>query len=164
MENDGNSPFVQRMDISDHAVANLEERVRADPGDAAAWSALGMRRMGRSEFNLAIPALEQVLALNPSNAWARSALGYLYQETSRTDLALPLLEKAVSDNPRDPLARLSLGKALAACGKPEEAREQWRAVIGIYEHLTGRAPDPHATTTPFVGEAARLLAEEEKDR
>ena len=78
-------------------------------------------------------ALEKMLARGQDNLLLRFGLGGEYARLRQYDKAIPHLEAAVAFDPGHAAAWKLLGQALAASGRPEEARRAYREGIRAAE-------------------------------
>jgi len=83
----------------------LEERVRANPQDAAAWRLLGRARLQRQAWDAALSALQQAVALDSRSAAAHLDLGRVHQQLADTQAAADAYQRALTLAPRSDYAR-----------------------------------------------------------
>ena len=96
------------------------------------------------------------MKLNPSEANTHLNLGETYVNMGLKGLAEPQLRTAVMLSPLDTRARNSLGRLLFEEGRLDEAKDQFRASVGI---------QPNAPAYDFLGEInIRRRAVEEAER
>ncbi len=101
------------MGRADAVVAELARAVaRADSIVAAG---------GDPGFDRTPPSLDE--------AW--DVLALAWRERGELDRAVAAAERAVALAPRDPVRRVNLGVVLAAAGRIERAREQWRRALEL---------------------------------
>ncbi|KAI0080212.1 TPR-like protein [Panus rudis PR-1116 ss-1] len=89
---------------------------------------LGVTHYHLKEFDEAIKAWKESIALQPSSPDAHTNLAsaYIISPVSRPDLALHHLRIAASLAPEDPEIAFNLAAVLEACGRLEEALEQYK--------------------------------------
>jgi len=89
---------------------------------------LGVVCFHLKEYDQAIAAWKESIELHPKSADAHTNLAsaYVVTPTPRPDLALEHLHIAASLEPTDPEIAFNLAAVLEACGKLEEALEQYK--------------------------------------
>jgi cytochrome c-type biogenesis protein CcmH len=127
----------------DAALAQVEARLKADPGDWEGWVVLGQARMERQEYALARAALAQAHALKPDEP----AIGVGYAEAlMRTDPnhrfpaeAVALLLKAAKANPPNERAVFFLGMDRMQAGEPAQAAKLWETLLPTLDPAAAQA-------------------------
>ena len=109
-------------------VPALQERVKANPLDVAAWLELGLTHQHLNDLATAEHTYEQALALNPESDRLHNNLGYSLQLQNKTEAAEPEFRKALELNPSSATARNNLGALLARRGDTQLALEQFQLV------------------------------------
>lgn len=87
----------------------LEDKVRQDPNDAAAWIQLGHLNFDRNAVPEAIEAYEKALALQPDNAPVHTDLGIMYRRAKRPEEAIREFDRAIAIDPKLENARFNKG-------------------------------------------------------
>ncbi|MBI4953914.1 MAG: tetratricopeptide repeat protein [Myxococcales bacterium] len=128
---DGSSPAGPSGDASAAAIAELSERLRADPADADGWLELGLAYAGIAHWAEAAGALARSVSFASERALGRLALGRALAELGRHDEAARELEHAVRLAPDEPRAHKELGLARYRLGRHDEAAE----ALGRATHL-----------------------------
>ena len=90
----------------------LQENVRQNPDDAAAWIQLGHLNFDRNAVPEAIEAYERALALAPENAPVITDLGIMYRRAGRPEDAVHAFERAIAVDPRLENAHFNKGVGL----------------------------------------------------
>lgn len=117
----------------DQAIAKLEARLKADPGDVQGWQLLGWAFFETNRFAEAATAYRRATALAPDNAELWSALGEaLALSTDKRELpkdAADAFARAVAIDPRDPRARYFLAVGKDVAGDHKGALDAWFALL-----------------------------------
>ena len=114
-------------------VAALQERTRAEPGNADGWAALGQAQADLGNYKGAADAYERATSLATARADLWSALGEA-RVMGSTDNPMPpealaAFRKAVTIDPKDPRARYFLAVARDLGGAHEGAITDWLALL-----------------------------------
>jgi len=116
----------------------LERRTRDNPGDSAAWRALGSARFDAGQFAEAAQAYERASQLAPELAVVWSSLGEARVMASKSDpmppSALEAFRKAVSLDPKDPRARYFLAVNRDLAGDHQGAIADWLTLLADTPH------------------------------
>jgi len=107
-------------------VQTLQERVKANPQDVAAWLELGLMHERLNDLATAEHTFEEALALNPESDRLHNNLGYSLLLQNKTEAAEPEFRKALELNPSSATARNNLGALLARRGDTQLALEQFQ--------------------------------------
>ncbi len=91
----------------------LEETAKANPKNAAAWTAFGNALYDAGRFNEAVDAYQKSLDINPNNVDVRVDMGTCYKNIGKPDRALDEYRRAIKINPNHPLAHRNSGVVLA---------------------------------------------------
>ena len=114
-------------------LSGLEQAIRSNPQDAAAWRALGAGYFDAGRFADAAGAYEKAAGLAPETANAWSALGEARVMASKTDpmppAALEAFRKAAALDPKDPRARYFLAVNRDLGGDHDGAISDWLALL-----------------------------------
>ncbi len=111
--------------------------IRADTGNAVAYSNLSDIYARRGDLAAAIRDAKMALLLNPSMVSARLNLGMAYAKQGRVDEAIKEFKEILSAVPGHILARMDLGLAYMEKGQFPDAVIQFRTVIGLDPTVTG---------------------------
>lgn len=136
-----------------------------DPGDAVAFSDLGIARDLQNNFAGAAQAYQQSLALNAGSIATSVNLGLSLALSGQGQLALQYLGPIATGPDATPKIRQDYAVALVAAGRPDDARQvlavdmtqdQINAAMQAYETLVSQsitappAPPPMAAAQPVV--------------
>ncbi len=136
-----------------------------DPGDAAAFSDLGIARDLQNNFAGAAQAYQQSLALNAGSIATSVNLGLSLALSGQGELALQYLGPIATGPDATPKIRQDYAVALVAAGRPDDARQvlavdmtqdQINAAMQAYQTLVSQsvtappAPAPMAAAQPMV--------------
>lgn len=117
----------------DLSIEQLEDAVKADPEDGAAWARLGMALFERDDYARAVPALERAVALQPGKAGLLSLLGEAHFKAagaaSMPPAALAAFRKALEIDPGEPASRYYMAVAKDLTGDHEGAITDWLALL-----------------------------------
>jgi tetratricopeptide (TPR) repeat protein len=128
------------------AAAAFQEAVRADAGDAAAWSFYGMTLAHLGRGAEAESALSRAVSLAPKNGEAWFHLGIARALQNEWGDAANAYRHAVALEPADLVAWHRLGVALAEAGDETAASTAFeRALVLSREVPSAAAEAPHAT-------------------
>ncbi len=129
----GNSPIVAGMN-QDTAAAILqhEERLLADPNNAADWQHLGDLYYDSGQPQKSINAYEKSLALKANNPSALVDCGVMYREIDNFDKALEYFQKALKIDPKHEVAHFNSGVVLIHdLKRVGEGVAMWQALLQI---------------------------------
>ncbi len=119
----------------------LAARVRAQPGDAAAWSALGSAYFEDGQFEDAAGAFDRASRISPGIAALWSALGEARVMASKREPmpaeAAAAFQKAAALDPKDARARYFLAVQRDLAGDHAGAIDDW---LHLLEEAPGDAP------------------------
>ncbi|HLX17778.1 MAG TPA: tetratricopeptide repeat protein [Bradyrhizobium sp.] len=93
----------------DRALADCNEAIRADGGNAAAFLNRGNSFFSKSDFEHAFADFNAAIRLDPKNAWAYAARGNLYRTQGEFDRALADLNESIKLDPNYSLAFFARG-------------------------------------------------------
>ena len=111
----------------DAAVYELERATAADPGFAAAWSALARAHSSRAagspgpDLDAALSTAHRAVAVGWDPRGAHLTLASILSDAGRPSDAVEVLEAAVREQPRSAEAYLQLGKALLKVKRFDDA-------------------------------------------
>ena len=107
----------------------LEQRTIDNPGDGAAWAALGVAQFQAGRFGEAVGAYEKATSASPSSAVLWSALGEAQVMASEHDpmpaAAVKNFERALSFDSKDPRARYFMAVRKDLSGDHRGAIADW---------------------------------------
>lgn len=109
-------------------VADLQQKLKASPGDANDWIALGQTLRGLDRNADAADAFARAIALGRDSPGLLSVQGetlVLAADGVVTPAARRAFERALAKEPREPRARFYIGLAALQAGKPREALRIW---------------------------------------
>jgi Flp pilus assembly protein TadD len=113
---DGGAPMLEEINA-------LKERVRLDPGDAAAWTRLGGLYQQAGMPEPAAEFYERAVALRPGDAALLNELGICYQAARKLDPALEAFRRAEKADPSSWEAIYNAVITQAALKRFKEARD-----------------------------------------
>ena len=105
--------------------------VKADPGNAVAWVAIGSAHQGLKQLDPAIAAYRQALRINPEDAVAWYSLGNTYADLKRHDDAIAAYRQALRINPEDAVAWYNLGATYSNLDRHDDAIAAYRQALRI---------------------------------
>ena len=117
----------------DEMIANLSDRLEANPDDAEGWRMLGWSYFQTDNFLASVTAYEKSIELDDSEPVIFSVLGEAIVRSeggSVTDRALGVFHRALALDPDDPRARFFQGMALEQRGNPQGALTLWTDILG----------------------------------
>ncbi len=120
-------PSVEKL------VAELEQRVRAAPGDLEGWSRLARAYQLIDQPAKAVLAYQRALALDEASAELQAGFAEASIEAAGgivTEAAGKALDRALELEPANPRARFYQGLALVQRGERQKALDLWAALIG----------------------------------
>lgn len=118
-----------RLEMSEHAVAELEQALAKDPRIPHASFLLGQIALFRGRLPDAIALTARELATNPGHSMAWSQLGDAYARESRWDEAIAALQKSIWVNPYYSAPYVLLGRAYVRKDQPARAEAMLRRAI-----------------------------------
>ena len=114
-------------------IEQLEDAVKANPEDGAAWKRLGSALFDDERYADAVPAFQRAVALNPGDAALLSLLGEAIFKAAgggtMPPAAVEAFRKALAIDPGDPVARYHLAIAKDLTGDHEGAIADWLALL-----------------------------------
>jgi tetratricopeptide (TPR) repeat protein len=132
-------------------IAGEEAATRANPGDAAAWRALGGSYL-QVRAPRAIDAYEKAAALEPDNAENFLGLGYAYASARRQEEAIRAFDRYLAQNPKDTNALNMIGYTYLGIGDAEKAIPYFNR----YAELAPEDPNAHDSLAEGLMGAGRL--------
>lgn len=109
------------------AAQYYQKALELEPGNAAAWLALGKMRLEQEKhFEEGVAALQQAVRLNPRSAEYQNELGLAYYSHKQYSQAWAAYQKAVELEPGNPVYINRVGLALLEMGKHEEGIAMFR--------------------------------------
>lgn len=138
--------------VASATVAGLLQRVNRDPGDRAAWLALGESYAQLAQTPLAMRAYQRANALGGGHdAEALAGMGealLLTGDAARTAAASDLLERALKADPQSPKALFYTGLLAMKSGQLQLARSRFSAMLELNP--------PENVRTVLTGEIASI--------
>lgn len=122
----GAQPDVKTM------IAQLEQKMKDNPGDAEGWRMLGWSYYRTERFGDAVNAYRRATQLDPKNAGGWSALGEAIALSGKGDIpaeAEAAFKQALAIDPVDPRARYFLGVKKDLSGDHAGAIDDWIALL-----------------------------------
>lgn len=113
-------------------VAQLEAKMKANPGDAAGWRMLGWSYYRMERFQDAAGAYRRATAADPKNAEGWSALGEALSLVGKGEVpadAEAAFRRALAIDPTDPRARYFLAVKKDLAGDHKGAIDDWIALL-----------------------------------
>jgi cytochrome c-type biogenesis protein CcmI len=108
-----------------NALAALEARASANPGDVPTQLALADEYVQAGRPNDAIPRYQAVLARDPSNVAALDGLGLILVASGSNDGAIVAADRVLTQRPKDPDALFVKGLALYR-------KQDWNGAIDVW--------------------------------
>ncbi len=110
----------------------LEERVKADPTDVRAWTALGNLYFDTDQYEKAIAAYRESVQLDPSDGDVWTDLGIMYRRSGQPDKAIEAFDRAIAEDPKHENARLNKGIVLMHdMDDRDGAIRTWEALLEV---------------------------------
>lgn len=111
-------------------ILQLEEAVRKNPEDVAAWVQLGNLYFDARKSMQAINAYERALLLKPDDPDVLTDLGVMYRDVGKFELAVQSFRKASQINPKHQNALFNRGVVLFFdLQRKEEGRKVWQELL-----------------------------------
>lgn len=108
----------------------LEEAVRKNPKDVAAWIQLGNQYFDIQKPNAAIHAYEHALGIQPDNANVLTDLGIMYRAIGQFEKAVQMFSKASDIDAKHEHALFNTGIVLYYdLGRKVEGRQAWEKLL-----------------------------------
>lgn len=133
----------------DEMIGSLEARLTSEPTDVEGWRMLGWSKFRTDDFAGAAAAYARAAKLAPGDAETLSAYGESLSRAAGgmvTPEATQALQAAIKADPADARARFLLGLKKDQEGKPQEALNDWLAMLKSaeanapwYDEVRGRA-------------------------
>lgn len=120
------------------AAAVLENIIKEDPSNDAAWYWSAMVNLGLNDITMAEECLKKACGLDGGNFWYRYRLAGLYRATSRQELTVDMYEKLLEDFPKKSELYFDLVELYAAQGEVDKALEtltEIETVFGMTESI-----------------------------
>jgi cytochrome c-type biogenesis protein CcmH len=128
------------------AVAQLEQRVAADPENFDQLALLARSYMAMEKFELAPPIFVRALKLHPDDedlsVEYAEALLRTSPDRSFPPAAVKIIEDAVAKNPNNQRALFFLGLQRMQTGRPAEAAAAWESLLPMLDAETGQTLMP----------------------
>ena len=118
-----------RLEMSEHAVAELEQALAKDPRIPHANYLLGQIALFRGRVPDAIALTQRELSTNPGHSMAWSQLGDAYARESKWDEAIAALQKSIWLNPYYSAPYVLLGRAYLKKAHPARAEAMLRRAV-----------------------------------
>lgn len=110
----------------------LEQQVKSNPNNAAAWVELGNLYFDSNKYLDSIGAYTQYLSINPKNPNVWTDLGIMYRRAGNPTEAIASFDKAIEVNPRHEQSRYNKGRVLYDdMGFQDEALKVWEELSKI---------------------------------
>ncbi len=130
---------VAAPEVTSHILA-LEEAVRKNPKDVAAWIQLGNHYFDTQKPSAAIHAYEHALEAQPDNANVLTDLGIMYRAIGQFEKAVQAFSTAFAIDARHEQALFNTGIVLYYdLGRKVEGRQAWEKLLRI--NAEARAPN-----------------------
>ena len=132
--------------MQSEAMNHLMRAIQLNPSFAHAYMGLAQQQLWTGQAEHALPNLDRAQRLSPKDpllgmieVWR----SYCYFSLRDFDAAAATARRAIQIQPSEKWGRLALAAALAAMGRPEEARQAIDAVLAIYPQLSISALTPY---------------------
>jgi cytochrome c-type biogenesis protein CcmH len=113
-------------------IAEIEGKLKTNPGDAKGWQALGQAFVGLERFDEAATAYQRAVRLVPGKAENWSSLGEALMMAGKGQMpsdAKTAFSNALACDPKDTRARYYLGAAKDIAGDHQGAIDDWIALL-----------------------------------
>jgi predicted Zn-dependent protease len=110
-------------------IAELTERIAADPGNAALYLRRGELHRLHSELDLAAQDYDQAARLDPTLAGVALGRGMMLFDAGRFADAIPQLRQYIATTPADVRGRIALARTLMKAGRPADAAAEFAAAL-----------------------------------
>jgi len=110
----------------EEAKAEIDEALKAAPGNADALSLLSVVAVAQNEKGRALELAKKAVEADPASVAARIALSYAQQADFDLEGSLSSLQEAVKSEPGNALARARLSELLLSFGRLDEALDEAR--------------------------------------
>lgn len=125
-------PPVDASETLAERIAPLEEEVKRNPGNTAAWIQLGNHYFDADQHQEAIRAYERALALDENNPDVWTDLGVMYRRDSQPQRAIAAFDKAMALAPLHEVSRFNKGIVLMHdLNDQAGALAAWEALLAI---------------------------------
>ena len=138
------------------AAASFAEAARLEPGQAAAWLALGIAHRELGQAAEALGALSRARAIDPRMAQASGQMGLVLQALGRLPEAIGLLAEEAERYPEVARNHNNLGMALLAAGREAEAQAAFLRAV----RTDGNYVQAHANLAALFQRRGDLVAAE----
>jgi len=126
------APVQQAPPFDAQQAAALEERVAANPSDAAARVALGNLYFDAERYEDAIRAYEDALRVDPRDVNVSTDLAVSYYSTGRVTDALAQIDRSLAIDPTHAKTLFNQGVIRAfGAGDMAGAKESWERVVEV---------------------------------
>lgn len=142
--------------LSDAAAA-LNSAVKAKPGDAQAWKALGVVLAAQGDVRGAVEPFEKACALNRRLPDACYYLGRALYSLNRFEDALAPLNRALDADPVRGRSETALGECLEALGRNADAEKRLKEAVARRDASEERALTAYARFLIRAGRAEESL-------
>lgn len=115
----------------DTMIASLQEKLKADPDNAAGWRMLGWSYFETGDLLRSADAYRRAAQVEPNNSENWSSLGEALQSASTevSPEAKAAFERALTLDAKDPRARYFLGVQKDIAGQSQAAVDDWIALL-----------------------------------
>jgi tetratricopeptide (TPR) repeat protein len=119
------------LDHDEEALAELDQAITVDPGNACAWAHRGEVHRWLKHLDQAIADLNTALDIDPAYAWALAQRGETHRLAGRYDQAITDLNAALDIDPAYAWALGSRGEAHRQTGRYDQAIADLNAALDI---------------------------------
>ncbi len=129
----------------DKAIADLDEAIRLDPGDALAFGNRGIAWWAKKDYDQAIADYTEAIRLDPGRALAFNNCGIAWRDKKDYDKAIADYNEAIRLDPGDALAYYNRGASFLLTGSEKAGDDErkclelegWRGEYSQYAVLLG---------------------------
>lgn len=148
----------ERQGATNRARELYEEALRADPGHAATWVAMGLwwRRVGKN-FAKAREMFRRGTQVAPNNYYLWHCWGMLERDCKRYKLARECFRRGVEANPNNAATYVNWGCLEDTCGNTEVAIKLFKKAH-IANPRNTHAYVAHAVTAERIGEVQKAIS------
>ena len=147
------------------AAHTLETFLQRDPGNADAWTLLGVVRVQQNEPAKAEECFHRTLAIQPSHTLAQTNLGHLMLDEHRQSEALPYLTEALRSDRGNIQLRQMLVSAAEATALQQRANGDHNGALAILLSARAEAPQsfPLLLDLSILENELRLFRDADRD-
>ncbi len=136
-------------DPAKERISQAQDRVKAEPTNAAAWDQLATAQYVAGHKKEAIEASQKSISLAPHDYARTQTLAQMYSDSQQHQKAMDVISAFIDKNPDSAEAYLQLGGAAQTAGKTQIARLAYQRFLQL---------DPHNPSAGQVRQQLKTLA------